>query len=68
MVCFSTLFCCSSRSILFFIGVKKCAKAYHTLCSPCRSTHLESNTIGFSILAMQFFNVGVSASVSLLHP
>ena len=25
-------------------------KAYHIICSLCRSTHLESNTIRFSIL------------------
>ena len=43
-------FCCSFRSMLFFIAVKKCTKAYHIIRSLCRSTHLESNTIKFSIL------------------
>ena len=43
-------FCCSFRSMLFFIVVKKWIKAYHIICSQCRSTHLESNTIEFSIL------------------
>ena len=43
-------FCCSFRFMLFFIAVKKCTKAYHIIYSLCRSTHLESNTIRFSIL------------------
>ena len=43
-------FCCSFRSIFFFIAVKNYTKAYHIICSLCRSTHLESNTIRFSIL------------------
>ena len=43
-------FCCSFRSMLFFIAVKKCTKSYHIICSLCRSTHLESNTIDFFIL------------------
>ena len=46
--------------VQFFIAMKKnidlklqqknCTKAYHIICSLCRSTHLESNTIWFSIL------------------
>ena len=43
-------FCCSFRSMFFFIAVKNCTKSYHIICSLCRSTHLESNTIWFSIL------------------
>ena len=43
-------FCCSFRSMFFFIAIKNCTKAYHIICSLCRSTHLESNTIWFSIL------------------
>ena len=43
-------FCCSFRSMLFFITVKKCTEVYHIICSLCGSTHLESNTIGFLIL------------------
>ena len=43
-------FCCSFRSMLFFIAVKTCTEAYHIICSLCSSTHLESNTIGFFIL------------------
>ena len=50
MVCFSIFFCCSFRSIFFFIAIKNCTKTYHIICSLCRSTHLESNTIEFSIL------------------
>ena len=50
MVCFSIFFCCSFRSMFFFIAVKNCTKAYHIICLLCRSTHLESNTIWFSIL------------------
>ena len=43
-------FCCRFRSMFFFIAIKNCTKAYHIICSLCRSTHLESNTIWFSIL------------------
>ena len=50
MVCFSIFFWCSFRSMLFFIAVKKYTEAYHTICSLCSPTHLESNTIGFFIL------------------
>ena len=39
MICFS----------IFFI-IKKYTKEYHIICLLCKSTHLESNTIGFSIL------------------
>jgi hypothetical protein len=40
----------SFRSMLLFIIVKQCTKAYHLICSACRSTHSKSNTVGFSIL------------------
>ena len=49
-------FCCSFRYMFFFIAVKKCTKAYHIICSKRRSTHLESNTIEFSILWF-FYNL-----------
>ena len=50
IVWFSIFFCCSFKSILFFIAIKKCTKAYHIICLLCRSIYLESNTIVFSIL------------------
>jgi hypothetical protein len=34
--------------MFFFITVKNCTKAYHIIYSLYISTHLESNTIGFS--------------------
>ena len=36
--------------MLFFIAVKRCTKAYYIIYLLCRFTHLDSNTIGFSIL------------------
>ena len=44
------IFCYSFRSMFFLRSCKKCTKAYHIICSVCRSTHLEFNRIGFSIL------------------
>jgi hypothetical protein len=52
IICYALVyfFGCSFRSMIFFIAVKKCTKAYHIICSLCRSTDLESNTIEFFIL------------------
>ena len=61
-------FCCSFKSMLFFIAVKKYTKSYHIICSLCRSTHLESNTIRFSILwffydLLWFFKTDLSCNL-----
>jgi hypothetical protein len=50
IIWYACFFCCSFRSILFFVAVKKCTKAYRIICSLCRSTHSKSNTARFSIL------------------
>ena len=50
MVCFSTFFTAMKKSIDLKLQQKRYTKAYHIICSLCRSTHLESNTIWFSIL------------------
>jgi len=41
---------------------KKYTKAYHIIYSLCRSTHLESNTIGFSIL--WFFKTALGGNLT----
>ena len=43
-------FTAMKKSIDLKLQQKKYTKTYHIICSLCRSTHLESNTIGFSIL------------------
>ena len=50
MVCFSTFFYSYEEKHRSKATAKKYTKAYHIIRSLCRSTHLESNTIGFSIL------------------
>ena len=50
MVYFSTFFIAMKKSIDLELQQKRYTKAYHIICSLCRSTHLEYNTIGFSIL------------------
>ena len=50
MVYFSTCFYSYEQKHRSKATAKKYTKAYHIICSLCRSTHLESNTIGFSIL------------------
>jgi hypothetical protein len=49
VVCLLYIFCCSFKSMLFFIAVKNVLN-HTTLCSLCRATHLEPSTTCFSIL------------------
>ena len=62
MICFSTFFYSYEEKHKSKAITKKYTKAYHIICSLCRSTYLESNTIGlpfydFSVIYYDFSKV-----------